>query len=78
MKLIYEFILILNRKTQLCLYIVDAFSGNSPSWKPELAIVQYSPKMVNNSSESQDEGNSMVNYQYSRNQECVCYNAAES
>ncbi|CAK8569148.1 unnamed protein product [Lathyrus sativus] len=33
----------------------DAFSGNSPSWKPELAIVQYSPKVVNNSSESHDE-----------------------
>ncbi|XP_024634994.1 high mobility group B protein 9 [Medicago truncatula] len=33
----------------------DAFSGNSPSWKPELAIVQYSPKMVNYSAESHDE-----------------------
>jgi hypothetical protein len=45
------------------MYIADAFSGNSPSWKPELAIVQYSPKMVNYSAESHDEGNLMVIYQ---------------
>jgi len=42
------------------MYIVDAFSGNSPSWKPELAIVQYSPKMVNYSAVSHDEGNLMA------------------
>lgn len=45
--------------TQLCCLFADAFSGSSPSWKPELAIVQYSPKPLNYGpeSESHAEGN---------------------
>jgi len=38
----------------------DAFSGNSPSWRPELAIVEYSPKPSNSSSESRAEGESTI------------------
>jgi len=34
----------------------DASSGNSPSWRPELAIVEYSPKPLNSSPESRAEG----------------------
>ncbi|KAJ1427368.1 High mobility group box domain [Sesbania bispinosa] len=30
----------------------DAFSGNSPSWRPELAIVEYTPKQTNHTPES--------------------------
>lgn len=39
------------------IYCADAFSGNSPSWRPELAIVEYSPKPMDNSPESRAEGN---------------------
>ncbi|CAJ1973164.1 unnamed protein product [Sphenostylis stenocarpa] len=38
----------------------DAFSGNSPSWRPELAIVEYSPKPLSNSPESRVEDTSYL------------------
>ncbi|KAG4391851.1 hypothetical protein AAZX31_04G019300 [Glycine max] len=38
----------------------DAFSGNSPSWRPELAIVEYSPKPMDNSPESRAEDTSCL------------------
>ncbi|XP_058780816.1 high mobility group B protein 9-like [Vicia villosa] len=51
----YEQVHFFKLQGPVCTPSPDAFSGNSPSWKPELAIVQYSPKMVNNGSESHDE-----------------------
>ncbi|XP_027355221.1 high mobility group B protein 9 [Abrus precatorius] len=38
----------------------DAFSANSQSWRPELAIVQYSPKSINDSPESRHQDTSCL------------------
>ncbi|ESW08127.1 hypothetical protein PHAVU_009G020700 [Phaseolus vulgaris] len=49
-------------KARGCVYTpsTDASSGNSPSWRPELAIVEYSPKPLNSSPESRAEETSCL------------------